>query len=159
MMAKRELDLVPRVEAVRDERKIQPPVHFSLAEILQHYSESYAAIRNQFVVADQMLQEGNEEACKMIWRSQVVLAEGLLDFYIHELSKFCMFQMFAGQWNKSDKYNQFMVPMAKVEEKDLKLNLSEHAFIQPMLLLRDHDVFLLELHIQLDAYPQMEVYS
>lgn len=27
MMAKRELDLVPRVEAVRDERKIQPPVH------------------------------------------------------------------------------------------------------------------------------------
>lgn len=116
MMAKRELDLVPRVEAVRDERKIQPPVHFSLAEILQHYSESYAAIRNQFVVADQMLQEGNEEACKMILRSQVVLAEGLLDFYIHELSKFCMFQMFAGQWNKSDKYNQFMVPMAKVEE-------------------------------------------
>ena len=104
MMAKRELDLVPRVEAVRD------------AEILQHYSESYAAIRNQFVVADQMLQEGNEEACKMIWRSQVVLAERLLDFYIHELSKFCMFQMFAGQWNKSDKYNQFMVPMAKVEE-------------------------------------------
>ena len=116
MMAKRELDLVPRVEAVRDERKIQPPVHFSLAEILQHYSESYEAIRNQFVVADQMLQEGNEEACKMILRSQVVLAEGLLDFYIHELSKFCMFQMFAGQWNKSDKYNQFMVPMAKVEE-------------------------------------------
>ena len=55
MMAKRELDLVPRVEAVRDERKIQPPVHFSLAEILQHYSESYAVIRNQFVVADQML--------------------------------------------------------------------------------------------------------
>ena len=44
-----------------------------------------------------MLQEGNEEACKMILRSQVVLAEGLLDFYIHELSKFCMFQMFAGQ--------------------------------------------------------------
>ena len=44
-------------------------------------------------------------------------------------------------------------------EKDLKLNLSEHAFIQPMWLLRDHDVFLFELHIQLDLYPQMEVYS
>ena len=43
--------------------------------------------------------------------------------------------------------------------KDLKLNLSEHAFIQPMWLLRDHDVFLFELHIQLDTYPQMEVYS
>lgn len=52
----------------------------------------------------------------MIWRSQVVLAEGLLDFYIHEMSKYCLFRMFTGAWEASAKYASFMVPMKKVEE-------------------------------------------
>lgn len=52
----------------------------------------------------------------MIWRSQIVLAEGLLDFYIHEMSKFCLFRMFTGQWDKTDKYSVFQVPMSRVEE-------------------------------------------
>lgn len=51
----------------------------------------------------------------MIWRSQVVLAEGLLDYFIHEMSKYCLFQMFIGAWEKSEKYSRIMVPMSKVE--------------------------------------------
>lgn len=31
------------------------------------------------------------------------------------MSKYCLFQMFIGQWEKSEKYNNFMVPMVKVE--------------------------------------------
>ena len=46
----------------------------------------------------------------------MVLAEGLMDFYIHEMSKHCLFKMFTGNWDKSDKYVSFMVPMGKVEE-------------------------------------------
>ena len=46
----------------------------------------------------------------------MVLAEGLMDFYIHEMSKYCLFRMFTGHWDKSDKYGAFMVPMEKVEE-------------------------------------------
>jgi len=79
MMAKRELDLVPRVEAVRDEKKIQPPVHFSLAEILQHYSESYAAVRNQFVPLSHnscdrrsSIVEDQEHATKDSWNLSIL---------------------------------------------------------------------------------------
>ena len=59
---------------------------------------------------------GNLEICKTIWRSQVVLAEGLLDFYIHEISKFFLFRMFTGEWQKSDKYYGIQIPMDKIEE-------------------------------------------
>lgn len=40
----------------------------------------------------------------------------ILDFYLHEVSKYCMFQMFCGNWEKSPKYDSFLVPMSKVEE-------------------------------------------
>lgn len=115
-MATRELSLSERIEAVREERKIQPPIHFSLVEILQHYKETFATINEQFLVADKILADGNAEACETIWRSQIVLSEGLLDFYIHEVSKFCLFQMFTGQWERSKKYESLMVPMSAVEE-------------------------------------------
>ncbi len=49
-------------------------------------------------------------------RSQVVLSEGLLDFYIHEMSKYCLFRMLTEEWESSEKYATFMVPMGKVKE-------------------------------------------
>lgn len=39
-----------------------------------------------------------------------------LDFYIHEMSKYCLFRMFSGQWDKSEKYALFNVPMSNVEK-------------------------------------------
>ena len=39
-----------------------------------------------------------------------------MDFYIHEMSKHCLFKMFTGNWDKSEKYASFMVPMERVEE-------------------------------------------
>lgn len=115
-MAGRNLSLTPRAEEVREVRPIAPPVQFSLAEIKQHFDESLDGVKGQYAVADSLLADGNEAGCKTIWRSQVVLAEGLLDFYIHEMSKFCLFRMFTGQWDKTDKYSVFQVPMGRVEE-------------------------------------------
>lgn len=115
-MAGRNLSLTPRAEEVREVRPIAPPVQFSLAEIKQHFDESLDGVKGQYGVADSLLADGNEAGCKTIWRSQVVLAEGLLDFYIHEMSKFCLFRMFTGQWDKTDKYSVFQVPMGRVEE-------------------------------------------
>lgn len=115
-MAGRNLSLTPRAEEVREVRPIAPPVQFSLAEIKQHFDESLDGVKGQYGVADSLLADGNEAGCKTIWRSQVVLAEGLLDFYIHEMSKFCQFRMFTGQWDKTDKYSVFQVPMGRVEE-------------------------------------------
>lgn len=115
-MAGRNLSLTPRAEEIREVRPIAPPVQFSLAEIKQHFDESLNGVKSQYAVADSLLADGNEAGCKTIWRSQIVLAEGLLDFYIHEMSKFCLFRMFTGQWDKTDKYSVFQVPMSRVEE-------------------------------------------
>ena len=95
-MATRNLALTSRVEDVRELRPVALPIQFSLEEIKQHFDESLEGIKGQYSVADLLLQGGNEVGGKTIWRSQVVLVEGLLDFYLHEISKFCMFRMFTG---------------------------------------------------------------
>ena len=115
-MTKRDLELTPRKEELRDAKPAPIPTQFSLAEIKQHFKESLDPIKKQYTVADSLNNSGDIEGCKMIWRSQVVLAEGLLDFYIHEMSKYCLFRMFTGAWSSSEKYASFMVPMEKVEE-------------------------------------------
>lgn len=115
-MTKRDLELTPRKEELRDAKPAPIPTQFSLAEIKQHFKESLDPIKKQYTVADSLKNSGDIEGCKMIWRSQVVLAEGLLDFYIHEMSKYCLFRMFTGAWEASAKYASFMVPMKKVEE-------------------------------------------
>lgn len=102
--------------APRIESAIEPPVQFSLQEIKQHFTDSITSVKEQFTVADSLLKDGNIEGCKTIGRSQIALAEGLLDFYLHEISKYCLFRMFTGQWAKSSKYALIMVPMQKVEE-------------------------------------------
>lgn len=116
MAAKRDLSLTPRKEDLRDAKPATVPVQFSLTEIKQHFEDSLAAIKKQYTVADSLNGGGDSDGCKMIWRSQIVLAEGLLDFYIHEMSKYCLFRMFTGAWKSSEKYSSFMVPMKKVEE-------------------------------------------
>ena len=115
-MEKRDLSLTPRKEGLRDAKPAVIPTQFSLNEIKQHFEDSLDAITKQYKVADSLNDNGDTDGCKMIWRSQVVLAEGLLDFYIHEMSKYCLFRMFTGAWEASAKYASFMVPMKKVEE-------------------------------------------
>ena len=116
MANKRNLSLSPRKENQRNAQPIAPPMQFSLSEIKQHFIDGLISIKAQYGVADALMAEGNSEGCKIIWRSQVVLAEGLMDFYIHEMSKYCLFKMFMGDWDRSEKYSLFMVPMEKVEE-------------------------------------------
>lgn len=115
-MGKRNLSLTPRIEGKRDKKTVSMPVHFSLSEIKQHFDESMQSVKNQLTVADNLLSDGNIEGCHIIWRSQIVFAEGLLDFYIHEMSKYCLFRMFNGEWQKSEKYKNLQVKMSKVEE-------------------------------------------
>ena len=114
-MASRTISLAPRAESTRDARPALTPIQFSLVEIKQHFTESMDEVKAQFTVADELNVSGNEIACKMIWRSQVVLAEGLLDFYIHEISKYCLVRMFSGAWPKSVRYMHFQIPMEQVE--------------------------------------------
>ena len=115
-MTMRRIELASRSENTRDARQPELPRQFPLAEIKQHFDSSLESVKAQYGVADSLMANGDLVGCKTIWRSQVVFAEGLLDFYIHEISKYCMFRMFTGQWAKSEKYKSFPVPMSKVEE-------------------------------------------
>lgn len=109
-MQERDLSLTPRKEELRNARPIVIPIQFSLTEIKQHFENSLEAIKKQYEVADSLNNSGDVDGCKIIWRSQVVLAEGLLDFYIHEMSKFCLFRMFTGEWASSEKYTLIYGP-------------------------------------------------
>lgn len=125
---RRDLSLSPRVEEKRELKVIELPVQFSLKEIKAHFEESLNEVKAQYPVADLLNKNGNENDGKTIWRSQVVLAEGLLDFFIHEMSKFCLSKMFTGQWSKSEKYYRFMVPMSKVENAINTVNSKDWFF-------------------------------
>lgn len=146
-MAGRVLSLTSRIEEVRESRPIAPPVQFSLEEIKQHFVDSMNGIKAQYSVADSLASNENIEGCKTIWRSQVVLAEGLLDFYIHEMSKFCLFRMFTGHWTKSEKYASLQVPMFKVEEA-IAAAESRDWFFEYLNERFSRDVFLSHEHMR-----------
>ena len=138
---RRDLSLSPRVEEKRELKVIELPIQFSLKEIKEHFEESLNEVKAQYTVADLLNKNGNENDGKTIWRSQFVLAEGLLDFFIHEMSKFCLFKMFTGQWTKSEKYYRFMVPMSKVEDAINTVN-SKDWFFEYLNDRFSRDVFL-----------------
>lgn len=140
-MNKRNLSLTSRIEDVRESKKIQIPIRFSNKEIKKHFDDSVKIIKAQFNVAKSLLKDCDVEGCKMVWRSQIVLIEGLLDFYIHEISKYCMFQMFCGNWEKTEKYASFMVPMSKVE-KAIEMVSSRDWFFEYLNNRFSRDVFL-----------------
>ncbi len=140
-MERRNLSLTPRSEKTREQRPAVTPIHFTINEIKEHFDESLQYIEDQFAVADSLFACNNIEGCKTVWRSQVVLAEGLLDFYIHEISKYCLFCMFTCQWEKSEKYNSLLIPMSKVE-KGISANQSQEWFFEYLNERFSKDVFL-----------------
>ena len=140
-MASRDISLTPRAEDTRDAHPVLIPIQFSLSEIKQHFTGSMDEVKAQFAVADKLNADKNEIACKMVWRSQVVLAEGLLDFYIHEISKYCLVRMFSGAWPKTEKYKSFQIPMEKVENA-IAASESNDWFFEYLNKRFSRDVFL-----------------
>lgn len=140
-MEKRNLSLTPRIEGKRDKKTVSMPVHFSLSEIKQHFDDSMQSVKNQLTVADKLLADGNTEGCHIIWRSQIVFAEGLLDFYLHEMSKYGLFRMFNGEWQKSERYKNLQISMSKVEE-GLAAKKSNEWFFEFLNERFSRDVFL-----------------
>lgn len=114
-MERRNLSLTPRNEDTREQRAVALPQHFSLTEIKQHFDDGMRFVREQFSVANSLSESDNIEGCKLILRSQVAFSEGLLDFFIHEISKYCLFKMFTGSWEKSEKYKNLQIKMSHVE--------------------------------------------
>lgn len=110
------LILSPRNEDTRDKRTIQIVVQFSLMDIKQHFDESILSIEKKFEVVDILENAGNIEDAKDVLRSQIVFLESAFDFYIHEISKYALINIFNGKWSKTEKYSNYMIPMKSVEK-------------------------------------------
>lgn len=140
-MTKRDLSLSPRRENIRAIKEPVLPKQFSVEEILEHFNTSIGAIKNQYLIADELMKNNNINGCKIIWRSQVVFAEGLLDFFIHEISKYCVFQMFIGEREKTKKYHNLDISMS-ILEKALNCPDSKEWFFKYLNNRFSRDVFL-----------------
>jgi len=127
-MANIKLDLSERVEGVRAPKTPVLPLHFELKEIKQHFDESMEGIQKQEDTARMLLESGQIEACQDIWRSEFVFLESILDFFLHEISKYALYQMFTGNWEKSEKYFMIKVPMRDVENAYSDLSSKEWFF-------------------------------
>lgn len=111
---KKDLHLRPRFEGTRD--AISVPTMFDLAEIKAHFDDSLTSIEKQYLVYDSLIENGKTSEGDNILRSIFVFAEGILDFYLHEISKYCLYEMFVGNWNRSQKYSNLKVPILQVED-------------------------------------------
>lgn len=110
----RNIDLAPRAEGIRSTRT--PATQFELSQIKAHFDESLQAVKRQSDVAERLSSDGNIADSKNIFRSQIVFAEGILDFYLHEMSKYALYRMFTGDWAPSERYHSLRVPMRQVEQ-------------------------------------------
>ncbi|MBQ9812617.1 MAG: hypothetical protein IJM54_04815 [Thermoguttaceae bacterium] len=116
-MKEKPVSLSPRKEDVRDKKEVaNVVVQFDLEEIKQHFYDSLNDIKKQFAVAESLLSSGRQEEAMDVWRSQVVFVEGVMDFFMHEISKYALIKMFKGDWEKSERYANLMIPMSTVEE-------------------------------------------
>lgn len=139
-MAERNLDLSPRVEMTREQRS-NNIVHFNLQEIKNHFDENLIIVNNQFPIADELYAAGKIDECKAIWRSQVVFVEGFLDFFLHEISKYSLYNILKGDWAKTEKYEHFCIPMREVE-KAIEATESKEWFFEYLNNRFSRDVFL-----------------
>ena len=111
----RSFALSPRVENVREVNPVVVPIQFELSEIKNHFDDSLAAIISQFNVVDDLLSDGKDIEAKNILRSQIVFLDGILDFYLHEMTKYGLYKIFIGDWNRTEKYKNLAVPMSEVD--------------------------------------------
>lgn len=112
MSEKLNFELTPRREGTRLKGA---SVQFDLKQIKLHFDEGCAAIHREDRIVQMLENERKNEDSMRILRSQVVFLEGILDFYIHEISKYALYQMFLNNWTKSERYKRINVPITNVE--------------------------------------------
>ena len=116
-MGKRNFDLMSRQEDTREKISNNSNiVKFYLDEIESHFIENIRYIKNQFKIADELIQSAREEDARNIWSSQIVFLESAFDFYLHELTKYGLSEMFSGNWDKTEKYCNLSVRMSIVDK-------------------------------------------
>lgn len=86
-------------------------VKFDLQSIKTHYDDSLEQIKTLFDLADELQKNDKLTEAKNIWRAQVVFLVSAFDFFMHEITKFCLNQIFEGSWTKTDKYKNISIKL------------------------------------------------
>lgn len=113
-MGERNLDLTARNEDTRDKFHTEV-VRFDLDQIMQHFTETIQAINAQFDVADDLAGNGKVNEAENIWRAQVVFLVSAFDFYMHELTKYGLCEIYDEHWERTDKYDHLQIDMKVIE--------------------------------------------
>lgn len=106
----RDITLLPRKEDERPKNETEVMI-FSLGEIKHHFEENISYVERQFDVANALLERGAKEAAEDIWRSQIAFLDSAFDFFMHEITKYGLWHIFIGDWDKTPKYNNIKVKM------------------------------------------------
>lgn len=113
-MDERNLDLMARNENTRDKFQTEV-VRFELDQVLQHFVETIQTINAQFDVVDELIESGKVIEGENIWRAQIIFLASALDFYMHELTKYGLCEIYNENWNHTDKYENLQVNMKAIE--------------------------------------------
>lgn len=113
-MGERNLDLTSRNEGTREKFRTKV-IRFELDQIVRHFKETIEAIKAQFHVADELIEAGKLVEGENIWRAQIVFLASALDFYMHELTKYGLCEIYDENWEKTEKYNNLQISMDVIE--------------------------------------------
>ena len=148
----RNLSLTERIEDSREQQNIRRIVHFNLHEIKERFDNSILDIENKFLIYEELVYDGKNNESKDILRSQIVFLEGVVDFYLHEMTKYSYYKMFLDEWDKTSQYKRIDVKM-EIVEKGLNAGSSREWFFEYITDIFSRTVFLSyeSMHDQLNA--------
>ncbi len=108
-----DLELEKRKVNTRDAINVEV---FSLDDIKRHFNDSVSLILKQIQLADNLFASGLNEEAKDVLRSQIVFIDSAFDFYMHELLKLGIINMFHGDWApRTEKYQNLKLDMKTLE--------------------------------------------
>lgn len=113
-MEERNLDLAIRNEDTREKFHTEV-IRFELNQIMQHFTESVQAIYTQFELADELISTGKINEGENIWRAQIIFLTSAFDFYMHELTKYGLCEIYDENWERTEKYSNLQVSMKTIE--------------------------------------------
>lgn len=110
----RNLELIPRNINTRN-RRPNRAIQFELTAITNRFANNLLSIKSQFSLVEQLKNDSNLQY-KDILRSQIVFLDSAFDFFMHEITKYGMVQIFQGIWEKTEKYNNFTICLGDISE-------------------------------------------
>ena len=98
-------------------REVRTVKAFSLEGIERHFNEALKRIREQLRVSAEISDGGHEEEGAEILRSQVVFIESAYDYFLHELIRLGVLNIFEGEWSDNDsKYLELQVSLGVLKK-------------------------------------------